>query len=186
MSADAKRERVLFWCALGVAVGSALLLSGALAFQYLGDLPPCTLCVYQRVPHAIAIPLALAAIATRKRAGGTGEGFLAAAALVLAAGAGIAVYHLGIEEHWWAGPQTCTGTGSAFPDSVEALRDALRNARIVPCDVVPWSLFGISLAGFNAMFSALLVGLGIAPLWRRVFGRKSHDGTRSAESKQMV
>ncbi len=186
MSAGAERERTLLWCALGIAWGSALLLAGALGFQYLGHLPPCELCVYQRVPHALAIPLALAGLATRKRPGGSAEGFLAAAALVLAAGAGLAVYQLGIEEHWWAGPQSCTGTGAAFPASVEELNDAMRRARIVACDVVAWSLFGISLAGYNAIFSVILAGLGFAPVLQRLFGRKSHDGTREAESKQVV
>jgi disulfide bond formation protein DsbB len=186
MSAEPKRERTLRWCALGIALGSALLLAGALGFQYLGHLPPCELCLYQRVPHAFAIPLALAALATRKRDGGSAEGFLAAAALVLAAGAGLAIYHLGIEEHWWAGPQSCTGTGAGIPASVEELADAMRKAQIVACDVVAWSLFGISLAGFNAIFSTILAGLGFAPVLQRIFLRKSHDGTREAESKQVV
>lgn len=182
----AKRERTLLFYSLGVAWGSALLLAGALGFQYLGDLPPCTLCIYQRVPHALAVPLALAALATRTRSGGSAEGFLAAAALVLAAGVGLAIYHWGIEAHWWAGPQSCTGTGAAFPSSVEELANAMRATPIVACDVVAWSLFGISLAGFNAIFSAILAGFAIAPLLRRIFGRRSDDRTRTTESKQVV
>jgi disulfide bond formation protein DsbB len=186
MIAAVPRERALFWVSLALALGPALLFGGALGFQYLGDLPPCELCIYQRVPLALAIPLALAALATRKREEATAEGFLAAAGIVIAIGAGIAVYHLGIEQRWWLGPTACTGFGSAIPGSVEDLQSALRGARIVPCDVVPWSLFGISLAGFNAIFSALLAALALLPGLRRLFGRKADDGTEKAKSREVA
>jgi disulfide bond formation protein DsbB len=185
MSGDAKGEGTLFWCALGVAFGSALLLAGALGFQYLGQLPPCELCLYQRVPHVFAIPLAVAALATRKRGGATAEGFLAAAGFVIAAGVGLALYHVGVEEHWWTGPSTCTGTG-AFPDSFESIEEAMRRARIIACDVPAWTLLGISLAGYNAIFSTILAGLGFAPVLQRLCGRKSNAGARQADNKQVV
>jgi disulfide bond formation protein DsbB len=37
----------------------------------------------------------------------------------------------------------------------------LRYGYVVRCDEVPWALFGISLAGFNAIFSLLLAALAL-------------------------
>lgn len=136
MGAVEARDRVLRWCALGVAAGSALLLAGALGFQYFANLPPCELCIYQRIPHALAIPLAFGTLVMLKRGGATGEALLAAAGLVIALGAGIALYHVGVEEHWWTGPTACSsasaGPGSAAP--IKDLAQAMREAPIVSCE----------------------------------------------------
>ena len=88
--------------ALGPMLGSLALLAGALAFQYLGGLAPCPLCIDQRWPHAIAIGLGLLLLAWPKRA------LAVLAGLTVLVGAGIAGYHVGIEQGWWPGPTTCT------------------------------------------------------------------------------
>lgn len=183
---SSQRLRWVRLSAVGVALGAALLLLGALGFQYLADLAPCPLCVYQRVPHALAIPLALAALLSAPRGGITAEALLAAAGLVIAAGAGLALYHVGIEERWWAGPTACSGAGLGLPSTVGDLERALSDTPIVACDTVAWSLFGISLAGFNAIFSTLLAGLALLPIARRLFERKSDAGAEKAEKAQVV
>jgi disulfide bond formation protein DsbB len=69
-------------------------------------------------------------------------------------GAGIAVFHVGVEQHWWAGTAACGSTLSAT--SVEALRAQILAAPVVRCDQPAWSLLGISMAGYNALISAAL------------------------------
>ena len=133
--------------------GSAALLIGAIAFQVLGGLPPCKLCIWQRWPHGVAIGLGVLALAN-------GHRFLPVlGCLVVLAGAGVALYHTGVEFAWWEGPNTCT-SGSIDNLSTEQLLDQILNAPIVRCDEVLWSLFGLSMAAWNGIIS-----LGIAAFW---------------------
>lgn len=147
--------------ALGPMLGSLALLAGALAFQYIGGLAPCPLCIDQRWPHAIAIGLGLLLLAWPKR------GLAALAGLVVLVGAGIAGYHVGIEEGWWPGPTTCTAPepGAMAPGE---LLDQILATPVVLCDEVAWSLWGVSMAGWNGILS-----LGIAWLWLRAYASSS-------------
>jgi disulfide bond formation protein DsbB len=70
-------------------------------------------------------------------------------------------YHAGVEYKWWLGPQTCSGDGLSTNGP---LLGDLSASEIVRCDEIPWAMFGISLAGFNFLFSlvaAALAGLGL-------------------------
>jgi len=140
--------------AAGVAaLASAGLLAAVLAMQYLGGLAPCSLCLLQRWPHAAVIPLGLLALVPVMPAGAR-RALLGLIALAFATTAGIGFYHAGVEYGWFAGPTACTGTvGGA---TLEELRRNLMAAQVVRCDEVPWALFGISLAGYNALVSAAL------------------------------
>ena len=147
--------------ALGAMAASAALLLGALGFQYLGGLAPCPLCIDQRWPHAIAIGLGLLLLAWPKRA------IAALAGLTVLVGAGIAAYHVGIEQGWWPGPATCTAPepGAMAPGE---LLDQILATPVVLCDEIAWSLWGISMAGCNGILS-----LGIAWLWLRAYASSS-------------
>lgn len=125
----------------------AALLAGALGSQYLGHLVPCEMCLWQRWPHYAAVLVALAAIAAR----GTGASrplVLLAALLILSSGA-IGVLQAGTEYHWWEGPTRCTATGLGGGDPLRAILAA----PLVRCDQPQWTLFNVSLAGWNALFS---------------------------------
>ena len=124
----------------------AALMAGALAFQYVGHLYPCEMCWWQRYPHIAAILLAGAAFVVGD-AGYRKVLVLLAALAVLTSGA-IGAFHAGVEYHWWQGLTACTSTMSG-----PVTLDSIMNAPIVRCDVAQWRLGGISLAGFNALFS---------------------------------
>jgi disulfide bond formation protein DsbB len=147
--------------ALGPLLGSILLLGGALAFQYLGGLAPCHLCILQRWPHGVAIALGLLLLAWPRRP------LALLAALVVLTGAGIGLYHVGVEQAWWQGPTTCT---APEPGSMAAgdLLDQILETPLVLCDQVAWRLWGISMAGWNAILS-----LGLAGLWFRAYASSS-------------
>ncbi len=141
---------------------SVAVLGSAFAFQYLGDLQPCVLCVYQRYPYGIAIALGLIAIGHAMVGRRRAEPYLLlACALVFLAGAGIAGFHVGVEQKWWQGSAACGALGPA-PDSLEALKAQVLAAPIVRCDEVAWSLFGISMAGYNFLISLALAGFALA------------------------
>ena len=142
---------------------STIALLAALGSQYFGGLGPCKLFIWQRVPHGIVIVIALGALLWFR---GPRERLILTwlAGIVLAAGAGIAMYHTGVEQNWIAGPSSCTGLGSLnSATTIEELREQLLAAPVIRCDEIPWSLFGISIAGWNALASlALTLFCGIA------------------------
>ena len=130
--------------AVALAVPLALL-GGALLSEHIGGLWPCEMCWWQRYPHAVAILLSAAAFTapaetTRSRT------LTLLAALAIAISGAIGVMHVGVEQGWWEGITTCTTSGAT------SLEDIMQ-VPLVRCDEVQWSLFGISLAGFNAIFS---------------------------------
>jgi disulfide bond formation protein DsbB len=146
--------------ALIVALG-VFALAAAFAFQYLGGLAPCILCIWQRYPYGVAIALgALAFLLAGNMA--AARVLIALAGLVLLADAAIAAFHVGVEQKWWAGTAECGGN-LATGVSAEDLKAQLQAAPVVRCDEVAWSLFGISMAGYNFLL-ALAGGLA-ALIW---------------------
>jgi disulfide bond formation protein DsbB len=126
---------------------SAGLLSAAFAFEYFGGLVPCKLCIWQRVPHGLIILVALLALVSLR----AGLVLFIIAALALT-NAGISVYHVGVEQALWAGPASCSGTLDNNLSS-SALLDQLLATPMVRCDEVAWSFLGVSMAGWNLLFS---------------------------------
>jgi disulfide bond formation protein DsbB len=145
----------------GAGMVSLALLVTALLFQYVGGLAPCPLCIWQRWPHAAAAVLGILILV------GPVRPLAALGALAMAAGAGIGLYHVGIEQRWWQGPTTCVAPdfGTLTP---EELVDRILAAPVIRCDEIAWSLFGVSMAGWNAIASVALV-----LLWLRAYASSS-------------
>ena len=135
----------------------AALMAGALGSQYIGGLYPCEMCYWQRWPHDAAIGLAILAFFVKPPARTI---LIVLAAVAILISGGIGVFHAGVEYRWWEGLTTCSNTaqGGSLAD--------IMNAPLVRCDVPQWTLGGISLAGFNALFSTL-GGLTILAMLRR-------------------
>jgi disulfide bond formation protein DsbB len=141
-----------FLVLLAVA-GSFALLAGAFAFQHIGELAPCEMCLWQRWPHAAAILIGAAALTLPGRA------LPLLGALAALTTTGIGLYHTGVERGWWEGPSTCT-SGPTTGLTPQELMDQIMAAPLVRCDEVPWEMFGLSMANWNALAS-----LGLALLW---------------------
>jgi disulfide bond formation protein DsbB len=155
--------------ALVILVATATLLGGALLFQYVGGLAPCELCLYQRMPYDAVIVLALIAVIAGDRR--STPWVIALCGLLFIGNAALAFYHVGVEQHWFAGPTACTGAG-AGGDSVEALKQQILGQKPVMCDEVQWSLFGVSLAGWN-LLAALALAIYSLLAFRRLRGAKA-------------
>ena len=145
--------------ALVVFAGSTATILGAWYFQYVLKLPPCPLCLEERLPYHIVIPLSLllviAAIVRAPRALII-VGFLAIIAAMLASAA-LGAYHAGVEWRWWPGPAECSGPMTDF--TTKPLLDQLRSIHIVRCDEAAWRFLGLSLAGYNVLISLALAGI---------------------------
>ena len=142
-------------------LGSGGLLAGAFAFQYIGGLAPCQLCLWQRWPHAAAVLIGLLLLATGWR------GLAWAGALAALATAGIGVFHVGVEQAWWEGLASCTAGSIAGISAADLLNPAVDVAAPVRCDAIAWQMLGISMAGWNVIVSLGLAGLWVAAALRR-------------------
>jgi len=157
MRADPRRFPIF------VLVVSAAVLGSAFVSQYWGGLAPCELCLLQRWPWIAAIVISLIAIIVASRSALRWVALLLV--MVFAVGSALALYHVGVEKHWFAGPDACTGAATAA-DTVEALRARILGQMPVRCDEPAWSLWGISLAGWNLLASLVMGNSCLAVFWR--------------------
>jgi disulfide bond formation protein DsbB len=147
-------EKLAQRLAIGVP---ALLLGGAYLSQYAFGLVPCEMCWWQRYAQFAALAIALASTVFQPRR----MWIALAGAAILVAGL-IGGFHAGVEYGWWEGLTACSTPNLGGGDPLEAIM----NAPVVRCDEVQWSLFGISLAGFNFLISSV-AGIAILFLLRR-------------------
>ena len=146
--------------ALAIFVVSLATLLGAWFFQFVLGYPPCALCLQQRIPYYIVIPLSLLLVLAARggaspRVVGMG---LAAILIAVLAGAALGTYHAGVEWHFWAGPTDCTGPIGDL-NSGGSLLDQLGAIHVVRCDQAAWRFLGISLAGYNVLISLAMAAL---------------------------
>nr|WP_255599341.1 disulfide bond formation protein B [Hasllibacter sp. MH4015] len=137
--------------------GSLALFLGALAFEYIGGLLPCAMCLWQRWPHRIAIGLALVGVMVPNAI----IAWLGALSMVV--NAGISLLHTGVERAWWQGPQVCGA--SAAQDlgslSVDELFDTTSGPQLVLCNEAAWTFAGLSMASWNGIFCLILAAIWI-------------------------
>lgn len=138
----------------GIAAISALALASALTAQYAFGLQPCDLCLFQRAPYTVTIILGLAGLflAVYKERPKAAALAVLLSAFVFAAGAVIAFYHHGVEQHWWVSFLQ----GCKVNLDPAALLAQIEAAPAVRCDVIPWAdpVFNLSMAAWNAIMSA--------------------------------
>jgi len=165
-------ESPTLWPALTLGAAAATL-AGAWSFQLIGGLQPCTLCLYQRWPYWIVIIIAAFTVVAARQIGPRGLAMFALiCALVFSVGAGFAGFHTGVEQSWWKGLESCGGGNLNDSNlSLAELKVQLMATPVVRCGDVPWSLFGISLAGYNFLVSLVFTA---ASLWAaQAFWRKA-------------
>jgi len=146
--------------AFAVFVLSGATILGAWYFQLVVKLPPCPLCLEERIPYYVVIPLSLLiAVAALARAPRKlmAVAFLAIIAVALC-GAALGAYHAGVEWRLWPGPTDCSGPVTDFTKQ-GSLLDQLQSVQVVRCDEAAWRLFGISLAGYNVLISLALAAI---------------------------
>ena len=144
-----------------VLVVSAAVLGTALLSEYWGGLAPCELCLVQRWPWAVAIVISLIVLLVGERAPLSWVALVFA--IVFAIGVVLAFYHVGVEQHWFAGPTACTAS-SGGGTTLEQMKQQILGTAPVLCDHPAWTLFGVSLAGWNLLASLTMAGCCLAAL----------------------
>ncbi|WP_068310556.1 disulfide bond formation protein B [Polycladidibacter hongkongensis] len=159
---DRVLENPRAWAAGLLAAGSAFSIAMAWGFQLIGGYMPCQLCLAQRVPYYIGLPLSLLVLALSVK----GKlRWLSALLLLLAAGifmygGGIGVYQAGAEWDFWLGPNDCGG-GRFDVSQASNMLNALNNTRVVSCSTAALRIFGLSFAGMNVVFSSVMAFIAI-------------------------
>ena len=137
-------------------------LGSAYTAEFAYSLEPCVLCIYQRIPFAVIGVLGVLAYLFKGRMAMVV--LTALAGIVLLIGAGLASYHVGVEQHWWASVASCGGA----PDqalSMKQFQALLQQEQEKACGEVDWTMFGISMATYNVAFSGVL---GLGGLWAAI------------------
>jgi disulfide bond formation protein DsbB len=148
---------------------SAAALAIAHAFQTFGGLAPCHLCLKQREVYWAALAISAVAVLaglTRRFGAHTPRIASLILAAVFAYGVYLAAFHAGAEWHWWPAPAACASTGAVSAADLQALLSGV--AKKAPaCDQAPWRFLGLSMAGWNCLLSAALVGLSLTAAARK-------------------
>ncbi len=165
--ADGKR---LFLAGLAFLLGFAAI-AGAWGFQLIGGYVPCKLCLEQRLPYYVGLPLLAVAIVLiiRDRQLALTRTLLLIAGLAFLIGLGLGVYHAGVEWHYWLGPSDCGG-GVATTGNAGDLLSQIGHTKVVSCTDAAWRFAGLSFAGWNAVVSALVALLALTA----ALGRADH------------
>ena len=153
--------------ALFLALAMAGVVLGALAFQYVGGYIPCKLCLEQRWPYYIGAPLMLLTALSASRNLPVTRALFAVGAALMAYGLYLAVYHSGVEWQFWAGPTDCTAVASNIETNAGNLLDAMAATHPPSCDKAALRILGLSMAGWNAIASLVLMLVAIRSAVRK-------------------
>ena len=158
---DARR----FVACIAVVVGAGTVLAGAYGFQYIGGYIPCELCLQQRIPYFVGIPLAAFGVLINFRTG-TGPDLLTKAVLyllacVFAVSALFGLYHAGVEWGFWPGPATCAAGAQEASITTDGLLTALETTTPPSCSDATFRALRLSFAGWNAVASAAFVAISL-------------------------
>ncbi len=135
------------------------ILGGAYFFEFIMGLYPCELCLYQRIPWLLLIGICSLGIIYKRHLHLVNI-LIIMAMIILMISAALAVFHVGVEQHWWQGFSSCS-INSAMPNTLLDLKAAIMTAPVIRCDDIAWSLFGVSMAGYNAIISIIFSVLTI-------------------------
>ena len=152
----ARRAVLLLSAASLAALGFALL------SQYAFGYAPCELCTLQRIAHGAIIASALGLLVTRR----IRIVLMVQAAFVLAC-LGLSLFHVGVENHLWAGTRACTGEETHPGMSIAELTAQILSAPVVRCDDIRWSFLGLSMAVWDAILTGIMLAFACMTLTRK-------------------
>ncbi len=154
---DQTRQSLMAQSAI-LALGMAATVGTALGFQHIGGYIPCALCLLQREPYYWGIPVALGALATAafRLPPAVTRGLIAIVGIMMIIGAGMGVYHSGVEWGFWEGPATCSTTANGMTTSAANLLSDINTIKGPSCTEAALRVLGLSFAGWNVIASVAL------------------------------
>ncbi len=155
--------------AIILAIGMAVVVGSALAFEHIGGYIPCKLCLGQRIPYYVGVPVAaLAAVsATLRWPPVLTRLLLLVVGLLMAWSLFLAVKHSGVEWGWWAGPTDCGAVAAPADTGGQGVLDAIDSFVPPSCDKAALRVLGLSFAGWNAIASLILAAIAFRGVLKR-------------------
>jgi disulfide bond formation protein DsbB len=155
--------------ALLLTLGMAVVILSALGFEHIGGYVPCALCLLQRNPYYIGVPLGLLAVAAAwlRLPPMVTKVLIALIVLAMLIGAGLGVYHAGVEWRFWEGPTSCSTSVNAVSQNAGSLLDDINKQHGPSCTDATLRVLGLSFAGWNVIVSLVLAAIGIRGLLRK-------------------
>jgi disulfide bond formation protein DsbB len=155
--------------ALLLTLGMAVVILSALGFEHIGGYVPCALCLLQRNPYYIGVPLGILAIlaAWLRLPPIVTKVLIALVVLAMLIGAGLGVYHSGVEWRFWEGPASCSTSVNAVSQNAGSLLDDINKQHGPSCTDATLRVLGLSFAGWNVIASLILAAIGIRGLLRK-------------------
>ena len=152
-----------------LALGMAIVVGSALGFEHIGGYIPCALCLEQRTPYYLGVPLmALAGLnALMNGPAFVTRGLLLVGGLLMTWGAVLGVFHSGVEWHFWAGPAACGGGAGGVTTDAGSLLGELNSKKPPSCDAAALRVLGLSFAGWNVLVSIALAYCAYRAAFRR-------------------
>ena len=169
ISPDLSRNNHIILAAI-VTLGMVATVGGALAFEHIGGYIPCALCLLQRDPYYYGIPVGIAAIlaAGFHLPGWVVRCLLGLVGVMMLVGAGIGVYHAGVEWSFWEGPASCaTSSSSGIATNAGSLLDDLNAFHGPSCTEASLRVLGLSFAGWNVIASLILAAIALVGASRK-------------------
>lgn len=144
--------------ALMLLVAMAAVVGAALGFEHIGGYIPCMLCLEQRTPYYVGVPLmALAALSSALHWPAViTRGLLLIGGLLMLYGLGLGVYHAGVEWSWWAGPTDCTAVSAPAGGGTGGVLNSINTVMPPSCEKAALRILGLSMAGWNVIASLIL------------------------------
>lgn len=164
----AELDRSIPRTALLVALAMAAIVGTALAFEHIGGYLPCKLCLEQRTPYYLGVPvMLLAAFAARHGSmQPVTKGLLAIGGLLMAYGLALAVFHAGVEWAWWQGPTDCVAAATSITTDANDLLGDINAIKPPSCDKAALRILGLSFAGWNIPASLALMLVSFRAAWK--------------------
>lgn len=151
-------SRSMLWPALVLTAGMVVVILSALGFEHIGHYVPCALCLLQRWPYYIGIPIGILAVlsSAMNAPPAVTRTLLLLAGLTMLVGAGMGVYHAGVEWKFWEGPSTCATSVDAITKNAGDLFNEINTQHGPSCTDASLRIWGLSFAGWNVIASLVL------------------------------
>ena len=126
-------------------------LSFAYFVEFILGHEPCNLCKIERIPYIGTLILSSLLLFIKK----WGKIILLLILILFVFGTVVSVYHVGIEQGIFSESLLCELSGSNKVQNTDELLKTLENTPI-SCKEVTFTIFGLSLATFNAVLSTII------------------------------
>ena len=128
---------------------SSIMLISAFYLEYFHGALPCDLCITQRWFHGAIIAYSLIIIFILNKTFISKKLLLLGGTILWLLSSIAGLYHFGIEMNFWTGPDGCSSNIDFSKDTLTYLL----SKSPIKCDEVMFKIFGLSLAGWNALVS---------------------------------